>query len=157
MYKVDKIIATAQGENGQLELTERRVRIKRKSGFYSAMVMGQSGDKELRISQISAIQLKEPSAWMKGFIQFTLIGGREERSAAWDVARDENSVIFSNKQTSEIKRFKNKVDELIDAHHQPQPANPSYIEELEKLASLRDSGIISEEEFEAKKKQLLGL
>ena len=29
--------------------------------------------------------------------------------------------------------------------------------ELEKLASLRDQGIISDEDFEAKKKQLLGL
>jgi hypothetical protein len=29
--------------------------------------------------------------------------------------------------------------------------------ELERLAGLKDQGIISEEEFEAKKKQLLGL
>jgi hypothetical protein len=33
----------------------------------------------------------------------------------------------------------------------------SYLEELEKLGELRDKGIITEEEFEAKKKQLLGL
>ena len=34
---------------------------------------------------------------------------------------------------------------------------PSYLEELEKLADLRDKGIITAEEFDAKKKQLLGL
>ena len=34
---------------------------------------------------------------------------------------------------------------------------PSYLDELEKLADLRDRGIISDEEFEAKKGQLLGL
>lgn len=39
----------------------------------------------------------------------------------------------------------------------PQPAQPSYIGELERLAGLRDKGIITEEEFQAKKKQLLGL
>ncbi len=43
----------------------------------------------------------------------------------------------------------------------PAPATtaaaPSYLEELEKLADLRDRGIISEEDFEAKKGQLLGL
>jgi cytochrome c-type biogenesis protein CcmH/NrfG len=40
----------------------------------------------------------------------------------------------------------------------PSPAAaPSYLEELEKLGQLRDSGIITDEEFEAKKKQLLGL
>lgn len=34
---------------------------------------------------------------------------------------------------------------------------PSYLEELEKLADFRDKGIITAEEFEAKKRQLLGL
>jgi hypothetical protein len=34
---------------------------------------------------------------------------------------------------------------------------PEYIAELERLAQLRDQGIVSEEEFEAKKKQILGL
>jgi hypothetical protein len=33
----------------------------------------------------------------------------------------------------------------------------SHIEELEKLAALRDQGIITDEEFQAKKGQLLGL
>jgi len=41
------------------------------------------------------------------------------------------------------------------------PAEPasetSYLEELEKLAALRDQGIITDEEFQAKKGQLLGL
>jgi hypothetical protein len=37
------------------------------------------------------------------------------------------------------------------------PAETSYLEELEKLAALRDQGIITDEEFEAKKGQLLGL
>jgi hypothetical protein len=34
---------------------------------------------------------------------------------------------------------------------------PSYLGELERLADLRDQGIISEDDFEAKKHQLLGL
>jgi hypothetical protein len=34
---------------------------------------------------------------------------------------------------------------------------PGYVGELERLAQLRDQGILSEEEFEAKKKQLLGI
>jgi hypothetical protein len=36
-------------------------------------------------------------------------------------------------------------------------AEADYLGDLEKLAALRDQGIITEEEFEAKKKQLLGL
>jgi hypothetical protein len=36
-------------------------------------------------------------------------------------------------------------------------AEPTYLEELEKLAALRDQGTITGEEFQAKKGQLLGL
>jgi division protein CdvB (Snf7/Vps24/ESCRT-III family) len=39
----------------------------------------------------------------------------------------------------------------------PPAAEPSYLEELEKLAALRDQGIITDEGFQAKKGQLLGL
>lgn len=55
---------------------------------------------------------------------------------------------------------------LINAESsQPQAAQPaaaaqpepSYLDELERLGDLRDQGIISEEEFQAKKAQLLGL
>jgi Short C-terminal domain len=37
------------------------------------------------------------------------------------------------------------------------PADPDYVAELEQLAQLRNQGIISDEEFEAKKKQILGI
>ncbi|HMT22563.1 MAG TPA: SHOCT domain-containing protein, partial [Promineifilum sp.] len=39
----------------------------------------------------------------------------------------------------------------------PAPAQPDYITELKRLAELRDMGIITAEDFEAKKNQLLGL
>jgi hypothetical protein len=39
----------------------------------------------------------------------------------------------------------------------PSEPEPSYLDELERLGALRDQGIISDEDFEAKKKQLLGL
>jgi hypothetical protein len=42
----------------------------------------------------------------------------------------------------------------------PSPAAqgaPDYTAELERLAKLRDEGVISAEDFEAKKKQLLGI
>lgn len=52
------------------------------------------------------------------------------------------------------------VDAAPAAQAAPPPAaapQADYIEELQKLASLKDAGIITEAEFEAKKKQLLGL
>jgi len=47
-----------------------------------------------------------------------------------------------------------------DAYYEADDApaqEPDYLDELERLASLRDKGIITAEEFEAKKKVLLGL
>jgi hypothetical protein len=37
------------------------------------------------------------------------------------------------------------------------PTEPDWATEIQKLAELKSQGIITEEEFEAKKKQLLGL
>ena len=37
------------------------------------------------------------------------------------------------------------------------PAEPDYAAELQKLASLRDQGIIDDAEFDAKKKKILGI
>jgi hypothetical protein len=39
----------------------------------------------------------------------------------------------------------------------PVAAEPDYMAELEQLAQLKNQGILTNEEFEAKKKQLLGL
>ncbi len=37
------------------------------------------------------------------------------------------------------------------------PAQPDYMGELQQLAQLKNQGIITEEEFQAKKKQIMGL
>jgi hypothetical protein len=37
------------------------------------------------------------------------------------------------------------------------PAEPDYAAELEQLAQLKTQGIVSEDEFQAKKKQILGI
>jgi hypothetical protein len=39
----------------------------------------------------------------------------------------------------------------------PEAAEPDYVAELTKLAELRDAGILTPEEFEAKKRQVLGI
>jgi hypothetical protein len=39
----------------------------------------------------------------------------------------------------------------------PPAAAGSYLDELERLAALHDQGVLTDEEFQAKKGQLLGL
>ena len=48
-------------------------------------------------------------------------------------------------------------DSPMSAKNVVKSDSPSNLDELEKLASLRDKGILTEDEFNAKKKELLGL
>jgi len=59
----------------------------------------------------------------------------------------------------DAKRWVKKNKKLIDEHENKSKITPAtdYIEELKKLAELRDLGIITEEEFQQKKKELLGI
>ena len=50
-----------------------------------------------------------------------------------------------------------QYEQQMAAQAPAAPAEPDYAAELEKLAQLKAQGIISEEEFEAKKKQILGI
>lgn len=50
-----------------------------------------------------------------------------------------------------------EVGEAAPAGEIQEADEPSYLDELERLAKLMDDGIITKEEFETKKQQLLGL
>ena len=53
--------------------------------------------------------------------------------------------------------MKKRGIEVPEEEGEGEPDEGDYTEELEKLAGLRDKGIITDEEFQAKKKQILGL
>ena len=53
--------------------------------------------------------------------------------------------------------YSTESSEAVSASADAPPPETSTSDELEKLAGLRDQGVIIEEEFEAKKKQLLDL
>lgn len=60
-----------------------------------------------------------------------------------------------------VERFKPVLDNIIRVNQQKAEKQLSidkdYVEELKKFKALLDGGIITQEEFDAKKKQLLGL
>ena len=60
------------------------------------------------------------------------------------------------------QKYAGQDQQQADQQYAPPPepaaaAEPDYAAELEKLAQLKDQGILTEEEFEAKKKQILGI
>ena len=84
-----------------------------------------------------------------------------ELEQAMDELDIEEQELTSQDQTAieaEAEGASTPAPATTPAQAPPQPAGqPDYIEELKKLAELKEMGIITAEEFEAKKKQLLGL
>jgi len=152
---MSEVLMQVKGVNGQIELLADRVRIKRK-GVLAFMTQGLKGDKEIRLSQITAIQFKQAGMVTNGYVQFSLPGGVESTSGVFDATKDENTVMFNRKQRKSFEELRQAIDQRIAAFGTGGQVT-SAADELEKFARLRDQGIITEEEFEAKKKQILGL
>jgi hypothetical protein len=64
--------------------------------------------------------------------------------------------MFNQKQQPSFIKIKEAIEEKMVSGNKPT-AKSSGLDDLEKLAELKEKGIITEEEFNAKKKQILGL
>jgi hypothetical protein len=67
------------------------------------------------------------------------------------------SFVQSRLGTKEDFSSREQPAEAAAAAPAPAANEPEYVGELERLSQLRDQGIITNEDFEAKKKQLLGI
>ena len=75
-----------------------------------------------------------------------------------DLSDEDKAALAAEGDTAEIEGATVTYQGAPAAAPAPAPAaEPSYLDELERLAALRDQGAITEEEFAAKKGQLLGL
>ena len=144
---------TCKGYNGNLIITDTGIIIKRGTKGFLLGGGFLRGDKTIPYSSIIAIQLKK-AGMMAGYIQFTLKGGSEAKAGLFQTTTDENTINFYNNQNKSFEEAK----EIIESHmgDNNQKAS-SGLNDLEKLAELKDKGIITQEEFDAKKKLLLGL
>lgn len=159
---ISPILMKAEGANGQLLLLEDSVRIKRREAT-AFLNQGLQSDRILPLTQIASVQFKNAGAFANGYIQFALKG--ENKMKAADITQDDNTIVFRSAQQPAFDKIKTAIETKMAATKISIPTNipqgPSrtyqYIDELEKLASLRDRGIITEEEFAAKKRQILGI
>jgi hypothetical protein len=156
---VDRVLITANGSNGQLELLPNRVRIKRQ-GLRALATQGIKGDKEILISQVSSIQFKEAGA-LAGYIKFSFLGGQETKQGIFGELHDENTVTFFRNQQPAFAAIKKAVEqrrqEMQASSSQPmQQQIPNDIpSQIQKLSQLKEQGILTEEEFNQKKRELL--
>lgn len=146
-----------EGSGAILIVDENKIIIKRK-GVLSFLNHGSKGDKEIFIKNITAIQLKKPGL-TKGFIQFSLSGETASKGGVFDAVKDENSILIGDsKQYNDFVKAKELIESKIN-----QSSNPTTIiqntysvaDELTKLVSLKDLGILTQDEFEIQKQKIL--
>ena len=139
----------AEGTTGWLSLEGDEVHIKKK-----LMYGANKGVKAITISSISSVQFKEAGNILSGFIQIAFSGGKESHGGRFDAVSDENSVVFTRNQQAAFAAIR---DEIRARQAPNAPPSASSADELERFAGLRDRGIITEEEFAAKKRLILDL
>jgi len=155
---ISEVILNFEGMNGQIELYKDKLIIKRQ-GFFAVLSHGfTKGNKTIYLNQITGIQLKLGGPVFVGYIQFTLPGGIEGRGGVVDAHKDENSVTFETILNKSAAELKEKVEELVQKSRGStnQTIQVSCADEIRKFKQLLDEGIISTEEFNKKKKELLG-
>jgi hypothetical protein len=145
----------AEGHNGQIEVTDTVVRIKR-AGMLGFLTQGLKGDKEILISQISSVQFKNAGPFFNGYIQFAFLGGRENLGGLEAAVSDENTVMFRQGQQPVFEKIRDVVMQRVTAARAPAP-QLSQADEISKLADLVDRKLLSPEEFHAAKRKILGI
>ena len=147
------------GSNGKhIDVYDDKAVITVKAGLSSFFSGNFSdGEKSIYYADCIGLQFKKASSWQMGYIQFETASGMAGCSNAFV---SENSFVWSgtllNKQMEEVFRFCNeKIQDYKMGKHNQAPATVSPADELKKFKELLDMGAISQEEFDAKKKQLL--
>ena len=153
-----ELVLTMRGVQDLLEVFPDHVAITPK-GVMGFLNKGMKGKKEIPFASIIAVQFKEAGAVFSGYLQFTIPGGNESKGGLMAATKDENTFMFAKKENNapaaQIKKY---IDAAIRASRAPQAATraASLPEELQALAQLKAQGVLSEQEFEAAKRKLIG-
>lgn len=140
-----KFIVTV--ENGYLRISRK--------GLKNLMIQGSKGEKSIPIKSITAVQLKEPGL-TTGYLQFAYSGSSESKGGIMSAVSDENTIIFTKKELQQATELKSLIESMQNENISPINQT-SDADELKKFKRLLDDGVLTQDEFDAKKKQILGL
>lgn len=106
---------SAKGVNGQVSFDGQFVTISR-SGAMARMTVGK-GEKRIPVSSITAVQWKAPTRLVRGFIQFSVLGGNEAKSRVGrqttDAAKDENSVVVGHRDAEDFQALRAAIEQAL--------------------------------------------
>lgn len=160
-----------KGTNGIIIAYDDRVVISRKT-FTGFMAQGgATGDRTYYYQDLASVEFKKASFVSNGYIKLILKGTNDKPAVVslmgtnMSTFQDQNTVTFRafdksipgkseelyNLLSVKIKEYKDKANTIqINT-----VAGSSKMDELKKLGELKDSGIITEEEFQIEKKKIL--
>lgn len=142
----------------KIELTQK--------GAIGFLTQGLKGTKTYFYSDISTIQFKN-CGMTAGFFEFTFSGGNDKKGGVFSGSKNDNRFTFGKPTLGAAKKLAvemNEINEYIQNKLKECKTTktiinsaPSEADEIKKFKELLDQGIITQEEFDLKKKQLLGI
>jgi len=151
---MSNLICKADGLNGTISVYEDKVVISRK-GLHT-VTLGKETD--VMISRVQGVSFRE-AGFSAGYLRILLAGDKPD-VAGTDM--NPHTIMFKKKNNEDMKKIKDTIYDLVNNALKSDVGTTvinqiSSADELKKFKDLLDSGIITQEEFEAKKKELLGL
>lgn len=143
------------GHNGEIELIDNAVIIKNGKKDVGRTIL---------LSSIVSTTVLKPSIALAGCLFIQVYGERtyQPYHTAANYSTDKNAIMIHGKASyQEALQMKEAIDQAITNPQQPEqqaaPNDLSYVDEIRALKALVDDGIITQEDFEAKKITLLGI
>jgi hypothetical protein len=155
---VENALIEATGLNARISLFKDVVRMQR-TGVRNLLSGASRIENDVLISQIVSVHFRKAGLLSNGYIEFILMPYHQRRERNPQDETEDIVVSFRPGQQKAFEAFREMLEAKMTSAGVGSPLSPAStdLDQLEKLASLLDKGIITEEEFSRKKKQLLGL
>lgn len=142
-----------------IKVTGKAITITRK-GLVSLANHGLKGDKTIPLKSITSVQIKKPG-FTNGYIQFGVLGSVENKGGIFAATQDENTIVFAKKHYEDMLELEEYINSYISGDSSTTvgntPVEKSPVEKIKELKELLDMEIITQEEFDIKKKELLNI
>lgn len=138
------------GHDGEIELAGNVINIKKGK---------KDAGRTIPLADIVSTTLIKPVLTASGCIHIQVLGAKTYPSVAnvMHYATDMNAICFRKAKYNEAIAFKEALDKaLVDAHAPMQSQSPD-MDRLRQLKQLLDEGIITQDDFDKKKAEILGL
>ena len=111
---------------------------------------------------VESVEFSPASMWTNGYLSVGIKGEIKNSNGVKGAVNNLSSVIFFPKLNKVGEEIYNYLKQQIERNKKPevviqQVNNVSPADELRKYKELLDDGIITQDEFDAKKKQILGI